>query len=374
MSAPKTDIKFIMPVYPTFAKNKNRMALINFKELRNQRDFKMIFLDLFMVVLVLVNMLYIIVEFNFETEVINGLLYEYLPKFHSWYDTHLHKNFLYYDTIFVSIFLAELLIRWGLAIKRDTYAKWFFYPFVHWYDVLGCIPLGAFRALRILRIISIIVRLHKLKVINVREWYVYTVFNKYLNIISEEISDRVVVNVISGIQDEVKSGGVTADKILNEVILPQKPFLVDWLSHRVQHATAKTHLHLEEDLKNYIDVKVKEAMDNNAEVKNMEKIPMAGGIIAKTLESAVSDITFNVINGIVKDMSTSENKSVIEDITDLTFDALMSEEQDEQLDETIKEMVHASLEIVKGEVQVKQWQVKMEEEKAAKKLRKTKQV
>jgi hypothetical protein len=349
------------------------MALINFKELRNQRDFKMIFLDLFMVVLVIINLAYIIVEFNFETDIINGLLKEYLPKFYTWYNVHLHKNFLYYDTIFVSIFLAELLIRWALAIYRETYAKWFFYPFVHWYDVLGCIPLGAFRALRFIRIISIFMRLHKLKVINVREWYVYTVFNKYLNIISEEISDRVVVNVISSIQDEVQSGGVTADKILNEVILPQKPFLVEWLSHRVQHATAKTHLHLEDDLKNYIDVKVKEAMDNNAEVKNLQMLPMAGGLIVRTLESAVSDITFNVINGIVKDMSTGENKSVVEDITDLTFDALMSEEKDEQLDQTIKEMVHASLEIVKGEVQVKQWQVKMEEEKAAKKLRKVKE-
>lgn len=342
--------------------------MLNFQELRNQRDFKMIFLDLFMVILVIVNMTYIIVEFNFETEAINTLINQYSPKFYDWYDKNLHKNFLYYDTIFVSIFLAELGIRWALAIYRGTYAKWFFYPFAHWYDVLGCIPLGAFRALRILRVISIIVRLHKLKVINIREWAIYTVANKYLNIISEEISDRVVVNVINGIQDEVKAGGVTADKILNEVILPQKPFLVDWLSHRVQNATAKTHLHLEDDLKNYIDLKVKEAMVNNAEVKNLEKIPVAGNIIAKTLGSAVSDITFNVINGIVKDMSTGENKSVIEDITNLTFDALMSEEQDEQLDQTIKEMVHASLEIVKGEVQVKQWQVKLEEEKAAKKL------
>ncbi|MEX0812399.1 MAG: hypothetical protein WD048_09285 [Chitinophagales bacterium] len=346
------------------------MALINFKELRNQRDFKMIFLDLFMVVLVLVNMAYIIVEFNFETEVINGLLYEYLPKFHTWYDVHLHKNFLYYDTIFVSIFLAELFIRWGLAIKRDTYAKWFFYPFVHWYDVLGCIPLGAFRALRILRIISIIVRLHKLKVINVREWYIYTVFVKYSNILAEEISDRVVVNVISGIQDEVKSGGVTADKILNEVILPQKPFLVDWLSHRIQHATAKTHVHLEQDLKNYIDSKVQLALYNNPEVKNLERIPVVGGAVAKTLGTAVSDVTFNVINGIIKDLSTGENKAVIEDIADLTLDAIMTQEKDEELDKTIKKMVHASLEVVKAEVQVKQWLIDMEEEKKAKQIAK----
>lgn len=342
--------------------------MINLKALKDQEDFKMVFLDLFMVVLVLVNLSYIIFEFNFEIQPINEFIYNVSPTFHDWYNTTLHKNFLYYDLVFVSIFIAELLIRWIIAVNRKTYAKWFFYPFVHWYDVLGCIPLGAFRALRILRIVSIIVRLHKLRVINFRDWYIYTVFTKYMNILAEEISDRVVVNVLSGIQDEVKSGGVTADKILNEVILPQKPFLVDWLSHRIQHATAKTHLHLEDDLKNYIDVKVKEAMDNNAEVKNLEKIPMAGSIIANTLESAVSDITFNVINGIVKDMSTGENKSVVEDITNLTFDALMSEEQDEQLDQTIKEMVHASLEIVKGEVQVKQWQVKMEEEKAAKKI------
>lgn len=341
--------------------------MFNFKELRNQRDFKMIFVDLFMVILILINMAYIIFEFNFETEIINGLIFKIAPEFHQWYSRTLHKNFVYYDSIFVSIFLTELGIRWALAVKRETYAKWFFYPFVHWYDVLGCIPLGAFRALRILRVFSIIMRLHKLRVINIRDWYVYSVFNKYLNIISEEISDRVVVNVISGIQEEVKSGGITADKILNEVILPQKPFLIDWLSHRIQYATAKTHLHVEADLKIYIDSKVKLAMDNNVEVKNLEKIPVLGTNIAKTLESAVGDITFNVINGIMKDMATGENKSVVEDITDLAFDALMSEEKDELLDETIKKMVHDALDIVKEEVEVKQWLLREMEEKAAKK-------
>lgn len=61
--------------------------------------------------------------------------------------------------IFVSIFIAELLIRWMVTIHQKTYHKWFFYPVIHWFDVLGCIPVGSFRWLRLLRVFSILYRL-----------------------------------------------------------------------------------------------------------------------------------------------------------------------------------------------------------------------
>src|SRR5690606_42147929 len=50
--------------------------------------------------------------------------------------------------LFVSVYLTEFSIRWLVAIARRTHERWFYFPFVHWYDLLGCIPVGSFRWLQ----------------------------------------------------------------------------------------------------------------------------------------------------------------------------------------------------------------------------------
>ncbi len=90
------------------------------------------------------------------------------------------------------------MIRWAVAIARGTYHRWFFYPFVHWYDLLGCIPVGSFRWLRILRVVSLMFRLQKMGVVDFRDTYIGRSVIKYYRILVEEVSDRVVINVLEG--------------------------------------------------------------------------------------------------------------------------------------------------------------------------------
>ena len=66
-----------------------------------------------------------------------------------------HENFALYDLAFIAVFLSEFCIRWVAAIIRQTYMRWYFFPFIHWYDLIGCIPLGGARIFRFLRIFSI---------------------------------------------------------------------------------------------------------------------------------------------------------------------------------------------------------------------------
>jgi len=138
------------------------MLKINWSKFKNERGAALFLVDLFMVNLVVINLLYIFVEWNFTINFINAFLLQQLPAFHDWYDTHLHQNFYWYDLFFVSIFILEFSVRWFLAVYHNHHHKWFFYPFTHWYDVLGCIPLGQFRFLRIFRVGSMVLRLHKM--------------------------------------------------------------------------------------------------------------------------------------------------------------------------------------------------------------------
>lgn len=322
-----------------------------------QRDFRIVIIDLFMIVILMVNLAYIIAEFNYENPHVNNFLATYLPDYHAWYGQVLHKNFLLYDAIFVGVFLTEFMLRWVAAIYLKVHERWYYYPFIHWYDILGCIPLGAFRSLRFLRIVGIIIRLQKLKAINIRKWLVYQLFNRYMGVLVEEVSDRVVVNVISGVKKELNSGGVTTDRIIKTVILPQREVLIDWLSQRVQQATARTHHQMEDELRTYLAEKVRIATEKNKEIDNFKYLPVAGSIVQNMLESAISDITFNVINGIVLDIAHGKNSKIIEEVSNIAIDTIVQDNHNRQgLDDTINEMVQAILDIVIEQVEIKQWQ------------------
>ncbi|MCF8461645.1 MAG: hypothetical protein K9G46_13055 [Flavobacteriales bacterium] len=332
------------------------MVKINWSKFKSERGTALFLVDLFMINLVLVNLLYILVEWNFTINFVNSFLLEWVPSFHAWYDTHLHQNFYWYDLFFLSIFILEFTIRWFLAVYHKHHHKWFFYPFIHWYDVLGCIPLAQFRFLRILRLGSMLFRLHKMGVINLREWYLFSIFNRYSAVIVEEISDRVVINVLEGVQDELKLGTPVASRIIVEVIRPQKDVLVEWLSSRITTASEQHYERYQEQLKIYVNRKVGEAVRNNPDVKDIAAIPLVGSTITTKLEKAVASITYSVIEGIMLDLSSPENTKIISELADVTMDMLLLQEEDEELNKMSVEMINQSIEILKDQVKVKRWQ------------------
>ncbi len=334
---------------------------IRFGEILKSRDAKIIIVDLLMMGILIANLVLILFDLLFTSALIQSLLARYTPEFHTFYDQNIHKDFFAIDLWFVGIFLIELTIRWAIAIRQKTYYKWFFYPFIHWYDVLGCIPVGSFRFLRVLRVVSIVMRLQKLKIIDITKTYIYSTFNKYLNILTEEVSDRVVVNVLSGLQDEVKTGNPLATQIMQQVVEPQRKVIVEWLSHRLQYVVSETYESYRGDLQDYVQMRIKEAVDSNNEIGNIAKIPVIGNTIASNLEKAITDIVYHVIDQAILDLGSSQNKIIINDLTHLSLDALSMQEEDEELDQVARNIVVESLELVKDQVKVQQWKAKDEQ-------------
>ncbi len=333
--------------------------------LLKSRDLKYFVLDILMMAILVINLALILFDWIFVSESVQNLLRQYSPDFFYYYHANIHRDFLRIDLYFVSIFVVELIIRWIIAIKNGTYHRWFFYPFVHWYDVLGCIPVGTFRFLRILRVVSIIIRLQKLKVIDLTQTYLYGKFTKYTNIIVEEISDRVVVNILEDVQDEINRGGPITDRVLSEVIMPQKETLVEWISHRVQRVSTEAHEAYKEDIRQYVNKRITEAVEQNKEIAVIEQVPVLGRVISNHLEKAISDIVYNVISGAFEDLASQNNKSLVQDLTDLTLDSLQIE-SDDTINLVAKDMVLQALELVKGQVKVQQWKIRDMEEREAK--------
>lgn len=311
--------------------------------------------DIVMLVLIIANLALIIIDWGFASPVVQGQLQTYAPAVFHWYNDTIHQHFLFYDLIFVAIFVTEILIRWGLAIYRQRYHRWFFYPFVHWYDVLGCIPVSSLRSLRLLRVIAMVPKMQRLGLFDLRKTYLYQTYLKYRNILLEEISDRVTVRIIEGLQEEIRGSHQVTGRIVDEVIEPQREALIEALTHRLQEATAVAYSSQQDDFHNYLDNVITEAVNKNREISTIASFPGVGRPIASLLERAISDIVFTVVDQMVADVASLENDWAIAEVTAVSTDALFSPKYDQRLNQLVRSVVLQSLDVIKDHVQIRKW-------------------
>ncbi len=333
---------------------------VKIRDILSKTDGKYLFVDIVMMVLLAINLFLILFDLTFSSDLVKQLFRQYTPDFYQFYNTNIHQDFLTIDLWFVTIFIVELVIRWIIAIKNHKYHRWFFYPFLHWYDVLGCIPLGSLRFLRALRIIGLTIRLHKFGVIDLTKTYPYRKLMKYLNILTEEVSDRVVLHVLTGVQKEIKGGTPVMDRIVSELVMPQRSVLVDWISENIQEATAAAYESHVDQLHDYISQKIAAAIDKNPELKIIARIPIVGNVVTNNLENTVCDLVESVVDECLTDLASPRNKEVVDDVTNLILDSFTSTHEESPLDSLVKNIVLESLEMVKEHVRIQQWKVQEE--------------
>jgi len=308
--------------------------------------------DFIMLFLLIINLIFISFDWLFQSQLFRDLVFFISTDFHDFYLNHIHPDFVVYDLIFVSIFLTEFFIRWVVSIYRKEFQHWYYFPFVYWYDLLGCIPIGAFRFLRLLRVVSIAVRLHKSGWIDLTQLPLFGLFIRYFNIFVQIVTDRVSLRIISNIRAELKDGTPVIDRIIEDVLIPRQQILIDWFSERLRIAAAKGYELHEEDIRIYIQQRINEAVHQNRELKNLETIPLMGSLVVRQIEGAISDIVFNVTNGLIKDLASDKNKAFVEDISQLILaetDDTTSELQ--RLNVQFAEVLSESLGIIMKRIQ-----------------------
>ena len=174
------------------------MINLDLNRLRESREGKWFLVDIFMLLLLIVNLLLLIVDGLYSFDEVSQWLFKYLPVIANAYQP-IHGNFLVIDLCFVALFLTEFIVRWGVSIRQKTYLRWYFFPFIHWYDLVGCIPLGAARMFRFLRVFSIVYRLQKFGVIDLRQTSLYRFVSFYYEVFLEEITDRVILKSLGDV-------------------------------------------------------------------------------------------------------------------------------------------------------------------------------
>jgi len=326
-------------------------------------------LDLAMLGLVVANLTLIVVEWLYTTDDINRLLAKWLPEVHAFYGNYIHDYFFEIDLAFVAVFLSELMLRWGYAIYKRTYHAWFFYPFVHWYDTLGCIPLSAFRWLRVFRVFSMVYRLERMGIINLRDTYLFKLAVKYYKILIEELSDRVVINVLDGVKKETQGGQAVINRIMGEVVTPRKEIIIDWISGRLGNAATHTYQDHKEAIQVYVEALIQRSIEENKQVSRIELVPVLGSYVTDTIEKAVSDIVFKVVNNAVNDIAANKNE-LVNELSDLIFEMVVHSGKDERINHLVMGVLSETLDILKEKVSEKRWKLEgLDDETEEEKLR-----
>lgn len=313
-------------------------------------------LDVGMIVLVISNLALILFDWLFSVNLVQALLERHAPAFFTFYRDTIHADFVFYDLLFVAVYLTEFIISWAVAVARGTYHRWFFYPFVRWYDLLGCIPVGGFRWLRILRLISLLYRLQRLGIIDLRDTLLGQTVIKYYRVLVEEVSDRVVINVLEGAQREISQGSPLVQRIEHSVLQPRKAELVDFLVDRITYAAQTTHNEYRQALGGYLGRLTDDALTRTRAGARLAAIPVAGPRAVALLGESVREIGTALADQFIDDLARPAHRARLDQLTSDLISHVAAR-RDGRLDSLVRATLIDILEEVKKEVSVKQWKL-----------------
>ncbi len=325
------------------------MLNFNYSKLKSSHEGPWIIIDLLMLTLLFINLIWLLLDSLYATQAFKTVLSSLNPNIVEGYAA-VHENFTLYDLAFVGIFLSEFCVRWVAAVVRKTYMRWYFFPFIHWYDLIGCIPLGGARIFRFLRVFSILYRLQKYQIIDLRNTVVYRFILFYYDVFVEELSDRIVVKVLSDAQKDIAAGSPLIEDISQQVIATRLPILTQWLSSVMVHiGESIEHNDHGESVRHHVQKSVGRAVRGNSQVSTLKLVPLLGSTIEKTLEKSVTDIVTQSIINLLKDITPEK----IDDFVEHGLGRFSSE--DHMLDQEVLLIVNECLELVKHHVSQQRW-------------------
>jgi hypothetical protein len=323
---------------------------INFKKVRENQTGFWLTLDIIMLILIVANLLWMVFDFSFTAQFFKNFIQDTLPAFHDFYEQKVHPDFLLYDLAFVLIFLAEFLLRWMVAIVKKTFDHWLTFVVVYWYDIVGCIPFGSFRFLRLFRIVSLIIRLQKKGVVDVTDTWWYRIIDKNIKKFVDFLTDRVSLNVLTQIQKEVKYGDDTVQRIVNEVVVPKRELLEVWVAARIQFAVKEIYINHKDELRVYLEQSITEAVKGNADMQRLELVPLFGKQISKAVSSSVADITSNIVDKVMQDLSDVQSHELVTKSFDVLKNTVNFSTDNKEIERIVTEVMVDSIEILKQQV------------------------
>lgn len=271
------------------------------------------------------------------------------------YKIQYHAKIITAGELFTLFLIGELLARWLVAVVRKTYYRWFFFLFVHWYEVLGCFPL--LRPLRLLRAVIIIKRLHQLGIkIIPNRWIKTGKFYGY--VLLEELSDRVILTALENFRNQLKYSKTHQGLIAHTIDKNRNELQQTLLSLLRQELVPKLHTQLKDTLDKSLAVNVgyavESALASTPELRRYLKlIPIAGAMIESQLLDIGRHIGQNVAQAV--NHTLLDEKMLDTLMVHIAQGVAQIDTTDPNLQNLVATVVDDALNALEIQVKIQQW-------------------
>lgn len=315
--------------------------------------------DIFMMVVIIINLFCLCANAILMSD-FGHWLFDFirLPDVLQFYKSELRPWVMITEGWFTTFLIIELIVRWFIAIVMRHHARWWFFPFVHWYEILSIIP--HLRFLRLLRAVAIGYNLHShgYKVIPA-SWYRRG--NFYYNLLMEELSSRVVLTVLDGIKREL-STSTSHKQLIDDLVEHHRKLLAVALADILQESLGKELQAQRFMISKNVGQVVNQAIEDTPELTQLLRlIPIVGGRLERQIQSIGQRLGENITQGLIDPFTHSGSQ---ENPTFVMISDKISQiqiEHNPHIDKLVESAVFETLEAIQKQVKVKQWQQILEE-------------
>lgn len=274
----------------------------------------------------------------------------------SWYQTTLHDPLRTVGGFFTIFLITELLVRWAIAIKEKVYYRWFFFPFVHWYEVLGCFP--QLRALRLFRAVIIGRRLHQLGYqVLPQPWINRIKF--YIDLILEELSDRVILTTIYNFRQQLTDSEVQKS-LIKSTIDSNRDEIEGMLLSLLRQELVPELLKLSgkseggKIIASEVGNAIQDGLANIPELRRyLRLIPIAGSLIESQLQSIGHNIGENVVYSLNERLLDAERIDAL--MVNIAHSVANINIDNTALEALVASIVSDSLDEFEAQIKIQQW-------------------
>jgi hypothetical protein len=260
------------------------------------------------------------------------------------------------DLPFLVLFWIEFIARWTLAIGRRSYARWYFFPIFYWYDLLSLIPVTALRPLRLLRIVSIYMRLRQSEFSRVGRDILSRGVAYISNIITEEVSDRVAVRILDEYREEIVDG--THVRIARATVEPRREEI-----ERVLVGQIRAILTDEETIERFRQLLQLNLANAVEESESLRSLPLPH-VVVKPVVSTVGEVILDTtLETISTTLDSVDGQEAVQALADSILEALFYGPALSELESLAKEISLQVIDHMKEVVAVKKWALPDEQEK-----------
>ncbi len=237
--------------------------------------------------------------------------------------------FFYIDSFFVLIFIIEFLGMWYYSIKKKGADEKILYPIYHFHDLLGCVPLNSFRVLRLLRVVTIFMRLVNEGIIS-KDSLLYRSIshrvNKYKEILNADTSSKISSDILTDIQQDIKDG--SNEDLMEEVLRTHKSRIQKVIVDNIKKIEVKIVDENRTTIVSFLSRIVEDVIYDLPQYKTLSRIPYVKDKVQEILSeesinSFLDTSTISLANSLRENLNSRLGNYLLNNITEDLIDEII---------------------------------------------------